>query len=208
MSMESIRVGQRIRCRLTVIAYMLNHRREIGPQVGKNLGYLVQASFDGIKARERCFATAGDLFAWCRRPMALEHSVKVLRLPAKGHGQRFQGSRATAALNGVPLNFAHDGWRHMRALREFALTPPKLIHPLIDGFGDCRPILRHSFPPRSAFGAEVSRSPSFHGTTQAFSPSDPPNTLTRQAEIIEISLKSAQHASATKLFQRDGRESP
>jgi hypothetical protein len=205
MSMENTQDGQRIRCELTVIADMLNHHREIDLQVGENMGYLVQAPFDRIETRGRCFATAGDLFARPRRPIALEHGVKVLWFPAEGHGQRFQGSRATAALNGVPLNFAHYGWRHMRAFRKFALTPPKLIHALVDGFGDCRPILRHSFPPRSAFGAEVSRSPSFHDTTLAFSTGGPASSLAWGAEIIEISLKSALRTEVAKLCWRDGR---
>jgi hypothetical protein len=203
--MESIQASQRIACGLPVVAHMLNHRREIGLQAGEKLGYLIQAPFDRVEARGRRLVTARDRPTWRWWPVALEHRFEVLRLPAECHGKRFQGSPTAAALHCVTLNFAHYRRRHMGALREFALTPSKLIDTLIDGLGDCRPILRHSFPPRSAFRAEVSRSLSFRGQTQSFSWRYLARTFASSAEIIEISLKSAITAQASGFRAADGR---
>jgi hypothetical protein len=148
--MESIRPSQTV-LRLVLVADMLNHRREIGLHVGEELDYLVQSPFDCVEARRRGFAIASDWPAWRRRSLALENFVKVLRLPAECHRKRFQGPRATAAFNCMTLKLPHYCQRHMRALGKFTLTPSKLGHARIDGIGDCRPILRHSNPPRSAF---------------------------------------------------------
>ena len=195
--MEDIRLSTRVRIGLAVAADMLDHRGKIGLQADENLGYLVQAPFDSIQARHRRFAVACNWLAGGWRPPSVEDRVKVLGLPAECHGQRFQSSRATVALNGVTLNFAHDGGRYMRALRKFTLTPSKLDHALIDGLSNCCPIFRHPFPPRSAFGAEVSRSSSFCGPIQGFARRDLRCKSVNRAEIIEISLKSATTLLAT-----------
>src|SRR5260370_9688285 len=107
VGMESNQSSHRILWGLPMVPDMLNHRRQIGLQVGEKLGDLVQAPFDGVKARRCRFATARDWLAWCRQPVALEHRVKVLRLPAECYRQRFQGARATTALHLAMLNFTH-----------------------------------------------------------------------------------------------------
>jgi hypothetical protein len=206
--MESIPSSQRTLFGLPVIADMLNHRREIGLQACEKLGYLVQAPFDRVEAGGSRFATACDWLTRRRRPVAPQHRFEVLRLPAECHRKRFQGSSATAALNGVTLNLSHNRRRHMRALYEFALTPSKLIHALIDDFGNCRPILRHPFPPRSAFGAEAIRSRSFRGPARGFSRRYLACTSAGSAEIIEISLKSAMTARTTGFRAVDERKIP
>jgi len=176
---------------LSTVADMLNHRGEIRLHVNENLGDLIQAPLNRIEARGRRFAASVERLTRRRQLAALENYIKVVRLPAKRYRQRFQSSRATATFNCVALNFPHDRSRYMRAFREFALTPSKLSHALIDGLSDGSPILRHPFPPRSTFGAEVSGSARFCGTPQALGLRDQADGLAFRAEIIEISLKSA-----------------
>jgi hypothetical protein len=206
MGMETIPSSQRIVCALPVIADMLNHRCDIGLQAGEKLRYLVEPSFDRVKARRCGFAIARDWPARRRMPMALENLVKVLRLPAECDRKRFQSPRATAALNRMTLKLSHYRQRHMRALCKFALTPSKLGHALIDGICDCRPILRHAIPPRSAFRAEVSGSASFRDTTEGFSERDPSKPTALRAEIIEPSLKSALTRLSTSRYLRRTRK--
>ena len=201
--MGSIEAIWRIHSGLPVITDMFNHRREIGRQVDEKLSDLVQTPFDRVKARGCRFMSACDWLSWYRRPETLEHRFEMLWFPAERHRERFQGSRATVALNGVTLNFAHNSGRHVRALSKFALAPSKLGHALIDGFRDGRPILRHPIPPRSAFGAEISGSASFCGTSQGLPRRHPPNTSASRAEIIEISLKSATMARSAGFAPSD-----
>ena len=148
--MENIRPGKRTLADLPIFADMLNHHAEIGFHVDEKLGDLVEAPFERIQARRQRLTAACDWLACSRLPDPVEHLVKVLWLPAERYGQRFQRARATAALDGVTLDLSDGRQRHMRTFREFALTPSKLSYALIDGLGDCRPILRHPFPPRSA----------------------------------------------------------
>jgi hypothetical protein len=124
--MANIRRSTRSHRGLPVAADMLDHRGEIGLQADEKLGYLVQAPFYSVQARHRHLAIACDWLTCCRRLASFEDRVKALRLPAERHRQRFQSSRTPATLNGVTLNFAHDGRRYMRALRKFTLTPSKL----------------------------------------------------------------------------------
>ena len=58
--------------------------------------------------------------------VALEHPVKVFRLPSERHGQGLERAGATAALDRVPLEFPHDGHGHVRALGKLTLTPAEL----------------------------------------------------------------------------------
>ena len=112
--------------------------------------------------------------------------------PTQCYRQRFQGSRAAAALNGVALNFPHDRGRYMRSFRKFALTPSKLSHPLIDGLSDGRPILRHPIPPRSALAPRLADRRHSAAPPRAPSPCESAQAMTWCAEIIDGSLKSAQ----------------
>jgi hypothetical protein len=81
--------------------------------------------------------------------VAIEHLVKVFWLPSEGHGQGFECAAATAALDGVPLDFPHDGHGDMRTLRELALTPAKLADAVADSASDRSPVswiaFRHAF---------------------------------------------------------------
>jgi hypothetical protein len=189
--MENSQPSTRISTGLLIAADMLDHRGEISLQVGEKPGYLVKALFDSVQPGRRYLAIACGRFRCGRRPASFQDRLKVLRLPAERHRQRFQSSWAAAALDGVTLNFAHDGGRYMRALCKFALTPSKLGHAPFDDLGDCRPIFRHAFPPRSAVRAEISRSPSFHGSAPPLPRLDSANSSTRRADFIEKSMKSA-----------------
>jgi hypothetical protein len=175
-----------------MVADTLNHRGEISLNVSQNLSDPGQVPFYCIEARRRRFAASVGWLTRPRQPAAPEHRIKVLRFPTKCYRQRFQCSRATAALNGVTLNFPDDRGRHMRAFRKFTLTPSKLSHALIDGLSDGRPILRHQIPPRFAFRAEVSGSVPFCGTPQSLSGRHRAQTFACRAEIIDFSLKSAR----------------
>jgi hypothetical protein len=77
--------------------------------------------------------------------VALEHPVKVFRLPSECHRQGFESSGAAAALDGVPLDFPHDGHRHVRALGDFTLTPAQLADTVAYSAGNCSPVLRIAF---------------------------------------------------------------
>ena len=176
---------------LATVADMLNHRGEVRLHVSENLSDLSEAPLNRVEARGRRFAASVNWQTWRRQLAAPQYRIKVLRFPAERYRQRFQSSRATTTFNSVTLNFPHDRSRYMRAFREFALTPSKLSHALIDGLSDGSPILRHPFPPRSTFGAEVSGSARFCGTPQALGLRDQADGLAFRAEIIEISLKSA-----------------
>src|SRR5258708_4033343 len=91
--MESIRPNNRIHPVLPTVADMLNHRGEIGLQVHQKLGDVVQPPLDRVQARPWRPATACAWLACYRRPVALEHLLKVLWWPAERHRQGFQGSR-------------------------------------------------------------------------------------------------------------------
>src|SRR5215471_20692435 len=118
--------------RLPARTDMLKHRINVGFQVIKKLRHVDEALFDRIQPGQHHFTTSGNrLRCWYRT--AIEHSVKVLAVPAESHRQRFQGPGATTALNGVPLNFPDNRRRHVRTFREFTLTPAKFSNALVDG---------------------------------------------------------------------------
>jgi hypothetical protein len=127
---------------------MINHRREVGPEFLKNLGDFVKPPVQGIKAGPQGNAVKRGVTVGLPRA-AFEHPVKVFRLPPESHGQGFKRAAATAALHGVPLDFPHDGYRHMRTLRKLALTPAKLADTVADSPSDRSPVLRIAF--RHAF---------------------------------------------------------
>jgi hypothetical protein len=81
--------------------------------------------------------------------MAFEHPVKAFWLPSESHGQGFECAAATPALDGVPLDFPHDGHGDMRTIRQLALTPAKLADTFADGSSDRSPVswiaFRHAF---------------------------------------------------------------
>ena len=162
--MENNWLSHRGRVGLSVVADMLNHRCEIGLNVDENLCDLIQASFDCIEARGVVSRLPLSGLPGIGGSPPLSTASRCSRLPAQCYRQRFQGSRATAALNGVALNFPHDRGRYMRSFRKFALTPSKLSHPLIDGLSDGRPIFRHPIPPRSALAPRLADRSSFCGT--------------------------------------------
>lgn len=205
MSMENNRPSCRNSSGLPTAIDMLNHRREIGPNACEKLGDLTQAPLNCVEARRRRLAASVAWLTWRGQFAAPEHRIKVLRFPAERYRQRFQSSRATAALNSLTLNFPHDRGRHTRAFRKLALTPSKLSHPFIHGLSDGCPILRHPIPPRSALGAEVSRSARFCGTPQGLDWSDRAQGGVCIAEIIDESLKSAQLLMSARVSLGRGR---
>src|SRR5579863_8370435 len=75
--------------------------------------------------------------------------VEASGLPARGYGQGFECAAATAAFDGVPLELPHDGYRHVRTLRELGLRPAKLADTVTDSPSDRSPVLRIAF--RHAF---------------------------------------------------------
>jgi hypothetical protein len=81
--------------------------------------------------------------------VALEHPVKVLRLPSQRHGHRFERAGAAATLDGVPLEFPNDGHGHVRAIRKLTLTPAQLADTITDSPGNRSPVTRIAF--RHAF---------------------------------------------------------
>jgi hypothetical protein len=184
--MENKQPDHRSRDALSMVADMLNHCDEIRLDVSENLSDLIQAALNCVKARGRRFPASIDWPTWCGQLAALEYGIKVLRFPAERYRQRFQSSRATAPFDSVPLDFTHDRDRYMRAFGKFALAPSKLSHTLIDGLSDRSPILRHSIPPRSTFGAEVSGSGRFRGTPRGLDSRD-------QANCAHMELKSSRN---------------
>ena len=77
--------------------------------------------------------------------LALEHLVKVFRFPPECHGQGLKRAGATATLDGVPLDFPHDGRGHVRALRKLTLTPAELADTVANRPGNRSPVLRIAF---------------------------------------------------------------
>jgi hypothetical protein len=145
MGMEIIQLSGRIFVGLATAADTLDQGGEIGLYADKKLGDFVQAVFDYAQPRGMALAASSHWLACVRQPVAPKNFVQVLGFPAESHGQRFQSSRAAAALHSVALDFANNRRRHMRALREFTLTPSEFRNSLIDGLSDRRPILRHTF---------------------------------------------------------------
>jgi hypothetical protein len=133
---------------LTIVADMINHRGEAGPEFRQKLDDFVKPLVHRIKARPHGSIVGFD-GATVPLRVAFEHLVQMLRLPPEGHRQGFERATATAALHGMPLDFAHDGHGHMRAFRKLALTPAKLADTVTDSPSDRSPVLwiafRHAF---------------------------------------------------------------
>ena len=143
-AMESTRPEGHRQTGLTIVADMINHRGEVGPEFRKKLDDFAKPLVHGSKAGPhgcivRRYRTAVLLGA------ASEHPVQVFRLPPEGHGQGFERATAAAALHSMPLDFAHDGCGHMRTLRKLTLTPAKLADTVADSPGDRSPVLRIAF---------------------------------------------------------------
>ena len=182
---------------LTIVADMINHRGEVGPEFRKKLDDFVEPLVHGIKAGPHGSIVRRDRTAilLCA---AFEHPVQVFRFPPEGHGQGFERATATAALHGVPLDFAHDGYGHMRTLRELALTPAKLADTVADSPSDRSPVLGIAFrhaclraplpAPRLAEHCAIPRQTGTNrNQTKAF-------RNNKEAEISSISVISASRA--------------
>lgn len=129
---------------LPIVADMVNHRGEVGLKFRKKPGDFIKPPLEGIKAGPQGNAIRRGVTAGLVRA-AFEHPSEVLGLPPESHGQGFERAAATAALHGVPLEFPHHGYRHMRTLRKLALTPAKLADPVADGPSDRSPVLGIAF---------------------------------------------------------------
>ena len=132
------------RAGLSIVADMINHRGDIGPEFGKKLGGFGKPRFEGIKARPQGSTVRRGMTPGLLH-VAPEHLVQVFRLPPERHGQSFERAAATAALDGVPLEFPHDSYGHVRALRKLTLTPAKLADTVADSPGNRSPVLRIAF---------------------------------------------------------------
>src|SRR5260370_11616058 len=102
-----------------------------------------------------------------------------------GLGQRFQCPRTASPLNSMTLNFPDDRRRDMRALGKFTLAPSKLSHPIINRFGDRRPVLRHHSS-EIRLGADISPCSSFRTTTRRLLRAHGAKRRLVRAEISEI----------------------
>jgi hypothetical protein len=133
---------------LLIVADMINHRGEVVLKGRKKLGDFVKPPLEGIKAGPPGNAVRHGVTAG-RVHVASEYPGKVFRLPPQSHGQGFQRPATTAALDGMPLYFPHDSYRHMRTLRKLALLPAELTDALADSPSDRSPVpwiaFRHGF---------------------------------------------------------------
>ena len=147
-AMESTPPERHRQTGLTIVADMINHRGEAGSKFRKKLDDFVKPLVHRIKAGPHGSIVRRDGTTVPLR-VAFEHPVQVLRLPPEGHRQGLKRATATAALDGMPLDFAHDGHGHMRTLRKLALTPAKLADTVTDSPSDRSPVLwiafRHAF---------------------------------------------------------------
>ena len=143
--MENEAISKRNHPALTVLADVLDDRREVALEVVEPFGDLfhallerVQSGPDGVRAVRDRFVD----FGWIS---ALQQEKQVLGVPAERGGQLLQRAGAAFALHDVVLDLADDRLRDVRALRELPLSPAELVHALVDGLGDRRPVFRHLF---------------------------------------------------------------
>ena len=129
---------------LPVVTDMSNHRGQVGPKFGKELGDFVKPEFQGIEAGPQGSTVRHGMTARLLHA-AFEHPVEAFGLPSQSHGQGLERAAVTAALHGMPLELPHDGHRHMRALRKLALTPAKLADTVADDPSDRSPVLGVAF---------------------------------------------------------------
>jgi len=146
--MESTWLERRQQAGLVIVADMINHRGEVRFNFGKKRGDCVKPLVEGVEARTQADTVWLDVTAGLLRG-AFQHPVKVFGFPPESHGQGFERTTATAALYGMPLDFAHDGYRDMRTLRKLTLTPAKLADTVADSPSYRSPVLwiafRHAF---------------------------------------------------------------
>ena len=116
-AMESTWPERRRQTGLTIVADMIDHRGDVGPEFRKELGDFVKPAFHRIKTGQHGNAVRHGMTARLGRA-AREHRVKALRLPSQSYGQGLERAAVTAALHGMPLDFPDDGQRHMRTLRK------------------------------------------------------------------------------------------
>jgi hypothetical protein len=132
----------------TIVADTIHHRGEAGSKFRKKLDDFVKPLVQRIKPGPHGSIVRRDVTAVLSR-MALGHPAQVLRLPPESHARGFECATAAAALHGMPLDFAHNGYGHMRTLRQLALTPAKLADTVADSPSDRSPVLciafRHAF---------------------------------------------------------------
>src|SRR5690349_11341636 len=120
--METVSSAIAVPTPLPARAHMLKHRIHVGFQIIENSRHMDEALFDHIQPGQHDVAACGNgLLRWHRT--AIEYRIKMLRVPAKRHRQRFQSARTTPTLNSVPLDFPDNGWRYMGTHCKFALTP-------------------------------------------------------------------------------------
>ena len=143
-AMESTWPERHRQAGLAIVADMINHRGEAGPEFRKKLDDFVKLLVHRIKAGPHGSIVRRDGTTVPLR-VAFEHPVQVLRLPPEGHRQGLERATATAALHSMPLDFAHDGHGHMRTLRKLALTPAKLADTVTDSPSDRSPVLWIAF---------------------------------------------------------------
>jgi hypothetical protein len=127
---------------------MSSHRGDVGPEFCQKPENFGKPRFEGLKARPQGGTVRRGIPSGLPR-VALEHPVKVFRLPSERHGQGLERAAAAAALDRVPLEFPHDGHGHVRALGKLTLTPAELADTAADSPGNRSPVLRIAF--RHAF---------------------------------------------------------
>jgi len=143
-AMESTWPERRRQAGLVIVADMINHRGEAGPEFREELDDFVEPLVHRIKAGPDGSIVRRDGTTVPLR-VAFEHPVQVFRVPPEGRGQGFEGAAAAAALHGMPLDFTHDGHGHMRTLRKLTLTPAKLADTVADSLSDRSPVLWIAF---------------------------------------------------------------
>jgi hypothetical protein len=164
----------------------------LGRKFCKKLGDFVKPLVYGIETGPQGSAVRHGTSANLLR-LAFEHPVKVFPVPSESDGQGFECAATTAALHGMPLDFAHDGYRDMRTPRKLALTPAKLADTVADSPRDRSPVLGIAFqrvPPRSTSSAESSRSPRESARAETSRSQAESSRNTQSAEIISESMIS------------------
>src|SRR6266511_2753691 len=126
-------------------AYVLDYHCQVVFHPVQTFGDFGQVLFEAVQTGPESVSAVPDGLARVWRGAALQDCVQVLRVPTQGRGQGLQRPRAAAPLDGVVLKLADDGLGDMGALRKLALPPTELMHALVDGLRDCRPVFRHPF---------------------------------------------------------------